>query len=99
MNNEVQNTIKEILRKQKKMTQSAKARVLDKKNDSSYLPHVDKDISLRYSNINWANYVFEVDGKTYTGCDIVHPLNGKTCRILYNPEDPSQNRTQYARTM
>ena len=102
--NEVQYSIKEIRQKHrleyKKMTRSAKARILDKKNDSSYLPLAgDSNIlSFHNSNTNWANYVFEVDGKTYSGYDIVHPLQ-RTCRILYNPEDPSKNRTKYARTM
>ncbi len=103
-NNEVQYSIKEIRRKHrleyKKMTRSAKARILDKKNDSSYLPLAGdgNKLSFHNSNTNWANYVFEVDGKTYSGYDIVHPLQ-RTCRILYNPEDPSKNRTKYARTM
>ena len=103
-NNEVQYSIKEIRQKHrleyKKMTRSAKARILDKKNDSSYLPLAgdSNKLSFHNSNTNWANYVFEVDGKTYSGYDIVHPLQ-RTCRILYNPEDPSKNRTKYARTM
>ena len=102
--NEVQYSIKEIRQKHrleyKKMTRSAKARILDKKNDSSYLPLAgdSNKLSFHNSNTNWANYVFEVDGKTYSGYDIVHPLQ-RTCRILYNPEDPSKNRTKYARTM
>ena len=102
--NEVQYSIKEIRQKHrleyKKMTRSAKARILDKKNDSSYLPLAgdSNELSFYNSNTNWANYVFEVDGKTYSGYDIVHPLQ-RTCRILYNPEDPSKNRTKYARTM
>ena len=102
--NEVQYSIKEIRQKHrleyKKMTRSAKARILDKKNDSSYLPLAgdSNKLSFHNSNTNWANYVFEVDGKTYSGYDIVHPLQ-RSCRILYNPEDPSKNRTKYARTM
>ena len=102
--NEVQYSIKEIRQKHrleyKKMTRSAKARILDKKNDSSYLPLAgdSNKLSFHNSNTNWANYVFEVDGKTYSGYDIVHPLQ-RTCRILYNPEDPSKNRTKYARSM
>ena len=102
--NEVQYSIKEIRQKHrleyKKMTRSAKARILDKKNDSSYLPLAgdSNKLSFHNSNTNWANYVFEVDGKTYSGYDIVHPLQ-RTCGILYNPEDPSKNRTKYARTM
>ena len=102
--NEVQYSIKEIRQKHrleyKKMTRSAKARILDKKNDSSYLPLAgdSNELSFYNSNTNWANYVFEVDGKTYSGYDIVHPLQ-RTCRILYNPENPSKNRTKYARTL
>ena len=70
--NEVQYSIKEIRQKHrleyKKMTRSAKARILDKKNDSSYLPLAgdSNKLSFHNSNTNWANYVFEVDGKTYS---------------------------------
>ena len=100
MNNEIKNTLKEIRSRQKKMTRTAIARIVDKKNDPSYSTIlVDNKLNDSYENINWANYVFEVDGKDYSGYDIVHPLHGKTCKILYNPEDPSQNRTKYARTM
>ena len=62
--NEVQYSIKEIRQKHrleyKKMTRSAKARILDKKNDSSYLPLAgDSNIlSFHNSNTKWANYVF-----------------------------------------
>ena len=100
MNNEVKNTLTEIRTKQKKMTRTAIARIIDKKNDPAFSTIlVDNKLNNSYSNINWANYVFEVDGKDYSGYDIVHPLHGKTCKILYNPEAPSQNRTKYARTM
>ena len=98
MSSEVQNTLKEIRRKEKKMTRVATARIINKKNDSSYSPILTgNQLNDSYANRDWAYYVFEVDGKTYSGYDIVHPLQ-RTCKILYNPDDPSQNRTKYART-
>lgn len=91
-----QDLLKEIRSREKKMTRTATARIIDKKNDPAYSPILTGNkLNDSYANINWADYEFEVDGKTYSGCGIVHPLHGKTCKILYDPEDPSSNRTKY----
>lgn len=98
MSGEREKLLKEIRDKEKKMTRVATARIINKKNDSSYSPILTgNQLNDSYANRDWAYYVFEVDGKTYSGYDIVHPLQ-RTCKILYNPDDPSQNRTKYART-
>ena len=79
------------------MTEPATARIIEKKNDPAYLPLViDNKLNDSYSYINWAKYEFEVDGKIYYGYDAVHPLQGKKLKILYNPEDPSENRSKYS---
>lgn len=94
MSSEREKLLKEIRDKQKKMTAPATARILEKENDPAYLPHVHNKLNNRRANTNWAKYEFEVDGKTYYGHAAVHPLHGKRIRIVYNPEDPSQNRSK-----
>ena len=96
MRNEIRNTLKEIREKQKKMTRVAVARIMNESTERDYSVKTD---STPYKDTIWAKYEFEVDGKTYTGHDEIGPIHGKTCKILYNPEDPSQNRSKWSRAM
>ena len=95
MSSEIDKLLNEIRSKQKKMTAPATARIIKKENDPAYSPIlVGNKLNDRCANTNWAKYEFEVDGKIYYGHAAVHPLHGKILKILYNPEDPSQNRSK-----
>ena len=95
MSSEREKLLNEIRSNQKKMTAPATARIIKKENDPAYSPIlVGNKLNDRSANTNWAKYEFEVDGKIYYGHAAVHPLHGKKLKILFNPEDPSQNRSK-----